>query len=434
MPIPTGASSRLSELTAIISTNTKTIEQYLANNDLPPLSFDVDAAKDFPVPSTNDEIQKARRAVVNATQELHDLMVGPREHLRWMAWSYNDNLSLLAVYQFRLAHIVPLHGDISYTDIAKAAGADEMDLRRLIRHAMTNRIFKEPRDGYVSHTASSRVLLDDGQMNDWVGLCTAEFFQAASLTINAMRLYPGSQEPKHTGYSLAHGQDTSMFMILGSDPDRAIRFGSAMASLTGGEGYEVSHIVDNYPWADLGKATVVDVGGSIGFVCVALAKKFPELSFVVQDLPNTIADAPASLPVEFKDRIEFQAHDFYTPQPVKDADVYFFRWICHNQSDKYGVIMLRALVPALKKGARIIINDNCLPKPNTADPWDEKITRTMDVTMLELLNAKERDVDGWTELFAMAHPGFKFLGARQPKGSRMSIMEAIWDPEEPIAI
>lgn len=54
--------------------------------------------------------------------------------------------------------------------------------------------------------------------------------------------------------------------------------------------------------------------------------------------------------------------------------------------------------------------------------------------MLELLNAKERDVDGWTELFAMAHPGFKFLGARQPKGSRMSIMEAIWDPEEPIAI
>lgn len=87
MPIPTGGASRLSELTAIISTNTKTIDQYLANNDLPPLSFGVDAAKDFPVPSTNEEIQHARRAVVNATQELHDLMVGPREHLRWMAWS-----------------------------------------------------------------------------------------------------------------------------------------------------------------------------------------------------------------------------------------------------------------------------------------------------------------------------------------------------------
>lgn len=154
---------------------------------------------------------------------------------------------------------MPLQGDISYTDIASAAGVDEKDLRRLLRHAMTNRIFREPRDGYVSHTAASRVLLDDAQMNDWVGLCTAEFFQAASQTINAMVLYPGSQEPRHTGYSLAHAPETSMFVVLGSDPNRAVRFGNAMASLTGGEGYEVSHIVDNYPWADLGKATVVDV-------------------------------------------------------------------------------------------------------------------------------------------------------------------------------
>jgi hypothetical protein len=53
----------------------------------------------------------------------------------------------------------------------------------------------------------------------------------------------------------------------------------------------------------------------------------------------------------------------------------------------------------------------------------------MDVTMLELLNAKERDVDDWTALFTLADPRFKFLGARQPKGSRMSIMEAVWDPE-----
>lgn len=117
------------------------------------------------------------------------------------------------------------------------------------------------------------------------------------------------------------------------------------------------------------------IGGSHGFVCVALAKKFPQLSFVVQDMPKTVADGPSKIPAEFKNKIEFQAHDFYTEQPIKDAAVYFFRWICHNQSDKYGTKMLQALVPAMKKGARIVINDNCLPKPNTADPWDEKITR-----------------------------------------------------------
>jgi chemotaxis methyl-accepting protein methylase len=117
------------------------------------------------------------------------------------------------------------------------------------------------------------------------------------------------------------------------------------------------------------------VGGSFGFICVALAKKYPQLNFVVQDVPKVVEGGLSRIPPEFGDRIKFQAHDFYTEQPVKDADVYFFRWICHNQSDKYGVKMLQALVPALKPGARIVISDNCLKPVGEEDLWDDKITR-----------------------------------------------------------
>lgn len=53
----------------------------------------------------------------------------------------------------------------------------------------------------------------------------------------------------------------------------------------------------------------------------------------------------------------------------------------------------------------------------------------MDMTMLSLLNAKERDDADWVELFRMSDPGFKYLGSKTPKGSRMSIMEAVWEPE-----
>ncbi|OCK75619.1 O-methyltransferase [Lepidopterella palustris CBS 459.81] len=424
------SSSRLIELTSIIAIQTKKVDDYFAQNGLPGLSFDPNAPADFPVPNSNLEIQEARRKVVNATQELHDLMVGPRESIRWMAWSYNDNLSLHAVYHFNVAKAVPIDGEVSYTELAKATGVDENNLKRLIRHAMTNRIFKEPREGFVAHTAASRLLVDDPQMIDWVGLCSADFFPAAAHTVDAMVKYPGSQEPSEAGFTVAwRHEGTPMFMEIGKNPARAKRFGGAMQSLTGGEGYEVDYLVDGYPWGDLGDATFVDIGGSFGFVCVALAKKFPGMKFVVQDLPKTVADGPSKVPPEFADRIQFQAHNFLTPQPVKDADVYFFRWILHNQSDKYGVEILRALIPALKPGARIIINDNCLPKPNTIDPWDEKITRTMDVTMLELLNARERDENDYMELFKTADPRFKFLGAKTSKGCRMHIMEAVWDPE-----
>lgn len=96
-------------------------------------------------------------------------------------------------------------------------------------------------------------------MIDWVGLCSAEFFPAAARTIDAMDKYPASQEPTQTGYSLAWCPDKPMFMEIGKDPARAKRFGGAMSSLTGGEGYEIEHLVDNYPWEDLGDATIVDV-------------------------------------------------------------------------------------------------------------------------------------------------------------------------------
>jgi hypothetical protein len=97
------SSSRLVELTDIISTNTKRIDEYLAAEGLPNLTFDADGPPDFPVPNKNEEIAAARRAVVIATQELHDLMVGPRESIRWMAWSVRS-----LVFSFASLHPIPI--------------------------------------------------------------------------------------------------------------------------------------------------------------------------------------------------------------------------------------------------------------------------------------------------------------------------------------
>ena len=71
------------------------------------------------------------------------------------------------------------------------------------------------------------------------------------------------------------------------------------------------------------------------------------------------------------------AHDFNTPQPVKGADIYFFRWIFHDWSDKYVIKVLRALIPALKKGARIVANDKLLPEPGGLSPYQEQALRSV---------------------------------------------------------
>ena len=76
-----------------------------------------------------------------------------------------------------------------------------------------------------------------------------------------------------------------------------------------------------------------------------------------------------------RSNIEFMKYDFFTPQVVKDADVYIYRWIFHNWQDEQSIEILRAAIPALKPGAKILINDGCLPTPGTGHWYEEKASR-----------------------------------------------------------
>jgi chemotaxis methyl-accepting protein methylase len=70
-----------------------------------------------------------------------------------------------------------------------------------------------------------------------------------------------------------------------------------------------------------------------------------------------------SVPEHLKERITFIDHDMLTPQPVKDADVYFWRVVLHNHPDAVVLKSLQSLIPALKPGAKILIQEIGLADP-----------------------------------------------------------------------
>ena len=76
---------------------------------------------------------------------------------------------------------------------------------------------------------------------------------------------------------------------------------------------------------------IVDVGGGLGHDIVAFKEKFPGLpgKLIVQDLPVVI-DEIKGLP----SGIEATAYDFFKPQPVKGAKVYYLRTVLHDWPDK----------------------------------------------------------------------------------------------------
>ncbi|TGO70130.1 hypothetical protein BOTNAR_0003g00230 [Botryotinia narcissicola] len=71
----------------------------------------------------------------------------------------------------------------------------------------------------------------------------------------------------------------------------------------------------------------------------------------------------------------FMAHDFFTEQPVMGADVYLFRCVFHNHSDKYCIRILQHLIPALKPGARIVIAEFIVPPPGSVSKHKEWLIR-----------------------------------------------------------
>lgn len=74
-------SSRISILSSRIAENTKKLDDYLAAHGLPTPSFDVDGPATSQIPSGAPEIEAARIAIIDDTQELRRLVLGPRDYL-----------------------------------------------------------------------------------------------------------------------------------------------------------------------------------------------------------------------------------------------------------------------------------------------------------------------------------------------------------------
>ena len=191
-------------------------------------------------------------------------------------------------------------------------------------------------------------------------------------------------------------------------------------------GLEPKYVVEGYAWDKLpDESTVVDIGGSHGLIAIELARRFPRLNYIVQDLDTR--EGEAKLPSDVADRIRFQPYDFLAAeQPLQKADVYFFRAVFHNFPDPKAIIILRNLIPALKPGAKIVINDVLIPVVGEHRERGLENLRAADLVMSALFNASDRDMEAWERLFQAADSRFRFNGGRQPKGSKLGIIEAEW--------
>ncbi|KAI1324462.1 O-methyltransferase-domain-containing protein [Xylariaceae sp. FL0255] len=411
--------TRIIELATLIASQTTAINSFLKENKLPTPSFEPDAINSPAIPKDAKDMQAARASVISACSELKDLLTGPRDLLKfhWTAYA-----SVKAILRFKLDQSFEVGSSTSFEAMSQYSGLHTKNIRRIVRHAIINHhFFKENSPGVVTHSALTAVLAKDEMARNALIVELDEFWPAGVFMADAMEKWPNSEESNETGFSVANHSNKSMYDILADHPARAERFGKYFSKP--GQEAAPDEVLDNYPWPE--KKLVVDLGGSHGAIAIGIAKRFPGVKCIVQDLPGTVAEGASRLPAELHDQVTFMAHDFFTPQTVT-ADVYFLRSIFHNWADKYCIKILENLIPALKPGARIIINERCLPGLESLDNADAVRAINSDVEMQQLLNAQQRELHEWEGLFTRADARFHYVGAYHPEGAIRWIIEAEW--------
>ena len=172
------------------------------------------------------------------------------------------------------------------------------------------------------------------------------------------------------------------------------------------------------------------LGGSNGHASIALAEAFPNLKFIVQDLPGTIESSRPdmlSLPSSVASRLSYHHHDFFTPEPLKDVDVFLLRMVIHDWPAAEAKKIISNLVDSMKPGGKLIIMDTVLPRPGSVPVVTEAYLRARDLSMMQVHNSRERELDEWVALLKAGDERLRLLNVVQPFGSSMSILEVVRD-------
>ncbi|KAI1396528.1 S-adenosyl-L-methionine-dependent methyltransferase, partial [Hypoxylon fuscum] len=142
----------------------------------------------------------------------------------------------------------------------------------------------------------------------------------------------------------------------------------------------------------------IDVGGSMGAQCVEFRKRYPNLAgrVVLQDLPAVIEQVKAK-PHPGSENVEAEPYDFFTPEPIKGARVYYFRNVLHDWPDVKCVEILINIKAGMTKESVILIDETVLSEKGA--PW--RATQH-DMEMLTVFGAQERTKAEWAKLIQEA--------------------------------
>jgi hypothetical protein len=185
-------------------------------------------------------------------------------------------MTLDILNQFNFFKAVPIGASATYSEIADRTTLPESLVRRVLRHAMTMRLFQEkpPGAGNVFHTSTTAFLSKNPESCSWIAHHMEDTRPATVYVPQSLQRFSAgknkaSEDIMQSGFAISDfdhtGRPTSLWEFLDRTPEakpegyRVKRFSEAMQVVAANSVYKTEEILATFDWQSLGEATVVDV-------------------------------------------------------------------------------------------------------------------------------------------------------------------------------
>jgi hypothetical protein len=328
----------------------------------------------------------------------------PRQRLMLLANGQRFAAVIYALAELNIADELA-EGPRPVAELAKAVGAEEAALYRLLRCAALLGVFTEVADHVFGLTTLAEGLRTDvpDSARDAVLLDGSSFFWSSFASImHTVR----SGAP---AFDAAFGQ--SFWAYLAENQAAGSVFDAAMTAVS-------RRLADLYlDRVDFGRFPVVaDIGGGRGWFLAQVARRHPGVRGVLFDRPPVVEAAPALLAERgVAERVEVVGGDFFADPLPTGCDAYVLKTVLHDWSDERAEAILRQVRAAIgDRDARVLVLEQVVAPGNTWDP-----AKFLDIDMLVVMGGRERNLEEWREL--LRRSGFELVGA--PASSGWAVLE-----------
>ncbi|KAJ7346168.1 O-methyltransferase [Mycena albidolilacea] len=373
----------LRALSDIIAQAVTTVERSYTDAGLSPPSLNEPFDPHAPAEALRQDpvVAGAVQNLVAAAGHIAAVMRDPAVSILNSAHAFQLSSSVRAAAELNVAEILTDAGPqgLHVKEIATRANVEPKLLARILRLLATHHIFREiSTDVFATNRISSTLdkgkpvdvlfeqpderLLETNGLSALVEFISEEAFKASAyMTDTLIDPVPG---PPTTAHMRAFRTSENMFQWFENPANKArlTRFGIAMQGSAAEEPEDT--IFRGFKWESLPAGSViVDVGGGLGASSLSIAKRYPALKIVNQDRGPVIEQSKAHwkefLPSHVEaGLVEFQAHNFLEPQPVKDAAAFLVRHVVHDWSDANLVIILTHLRAVARPETKLVIIEN----------------------------------------------------------------------------